>query len=324
MNDLILKPFHTGNLLLCESIASLWNAACSQEFAITPYFVRYNLQANTGIVKEGRLVLLNDKPWGFIIAEAMPEFSRVSPPQMGWISALAVAPHFQHQGIGSRLLDWAEGWLKLQGCQRIRTGGNVRTFVPALPVELQSEGFFFKRGFIERQPEPEYCWDVSRDLGDELLITRKPCPMPEALRPAGATDRNALDEFISREFPGRWWYEYTEFVANSGRISDINILTLDGKVEGFAWITMEDSARPLNRYYLHRYPHPWGQLGPIGVSQSIRKEGWGGYLLQFGLERLRALGVRGCVIDWTSLLNFYGKYGFKPYHKYHVMVKQIG
>ena len=31
---------------------------------------------------------------------------------------------------------------------------------------------------------------------------------------------------------------------------------------------------------------------------------------------LRARGVRGCVIDWTGLLDFYGKWGFKPYRRY--------
>ena len=34
-----------------------------------------------------------------------------------------------------------------------------------------------------------------------------------------------------------------------------------------------------------------------------------------GLRRLRDNGVNGCVIDWTSIVDFYGKFGFEPYRQ---------
>jgi predicted N-acetyltransferase YhbS len=72
---------------------------------------------------------------------------------------------------------------------------------------------------------------------------------------------------------------------------------------------------------MHRLPKPWGQLGPIGVSKDVRGKGYGGALLDAGLGYLRDQGVRGCVIDWTDLVDFYGKFGFKPYREYAILGK---
>jgi predicted N-acetyltransferase YhbS len=42
-------------------------------------------------------------------------------------------------------------------------------------------------------------------------------------------------------------------------------------------------------------------------------------VLDAGLRRLRDAGIAGCVIDWTGLLDFYGKFGFHPYRKYEML-----
>jgi predicted N-acetyltransferase YhbS len=35
------------------------------------------------------------------------------------------------------------------------------------------------------------------------------------------------------------------------------------------------------------------------------------------------MGVRGCVVDWTGLLDFYGKFGFKPFRQYQILEKDF-
>ena len=92
-------------------------------------------------------------------------------------------------------------------------------------------------------------------------------------------------------------------------------------VDGFARITLKDSERPLDRFYMHRLPKPWEQLGPIGVSASVRGKGYGGALLDAALCQLRDCGVRGCVIDWTELIDFYAKFSFTPYREYLILIK---
>ncbi|MCI0476929.1 MAG: GNAT family N-acetyltransferase, partial [Anaerolineales bacterium] len=259
-------------------------------------------------------------PIGFVLASALLNDPQTSPREVGWIDAVAVVPEFQRRGIGSELLAWAEEWLDARGCTRARLGGSLRPFAPGLPIELQTGAFFRARGYAPR-PNGERVWDVARDLRD-YVSTRS--PSDAAIRPARPDDENALLEFFTREFPNRWRFKFQEFLRAGGRISDWMILTTARGVDGFAKLCFEDSATPINRVYPWQLPRPWGQLGPIGVSQDTRGKGFGGALLDAALCHLRERGVRGCVIDWTDLVDFYGKFGFQPYREYAMLIKPFG
>ncbi|HPH97454.1 MAG TPA: GNAT family N-acetyltransferase [Anaerolineaceae bacterium] len=314
-----IDPLHPA---LHLTLARIWNAAVPPSLSVSDKFFKYNLEPALGEIQDYRLALADGIPAGFIQVSALPDTSWVSPPEMGWVNTIFVDPHFQHSGIGAALLQWGETWLKEQGCTRARLGGSLRPFAPGLPVDCNSVNFFLKQNYHFRQSGADE-WDVARDLGDGLPISRKPLPETGEIRPAHPEDQDLLSEFFTRVFHGRWQYEYEEFLRIGGRISDFLILLLDQKVEGFCWITLPDSKRPLDRYFLNDLPQPWGQLGPIGVSAEVRKFGWGGLLLQSGLEQLRKRNTRGCVIDWTGLLEFYGKYDFAPFHQYQILIKDL-
>lgn len=115
-----------------------------------------------------------------------------------------------------------------------------------------------------------------------------------------------------------------------GRMSEYNLLWRQeaGRapvVDGFCRIRRRwrHGVEPLDRYFMQRLPAPWGQLGPIGVAAASRGQGLGAALLDFGLRRLAADGVRGCVIDWTTALDFYAHFGFKPLRAYRVLIKDL-
>jgi GNAT superfamily N-acetyltransferase len=59
-----------------------------------------------------------------------------------------------------------------------------------------------------------------------------------------------------------------------------------------------------------------GGLGPIGIVERLRGRGLGRAFLAASLDMLHARGVRDCVIDWTTLLDFYGAFGFRPWKTY--------
>lgn len=141
---------------------------------------------------------------------------------------------------------------------------------------------------------------------------------------AQSDDEPALFRFFAREFPGHWRFKFQEFLRASGRTSDWMILTTQRGVDGFAKFCFEDSITPINRVYPWNLPRSWGQLGPIGVSKDVRGKGYGGALLDAALCPLRDQGVRGCVIDWTDLVDFYGKFGFARYREYLILVKSVG
>lgn len=327
-----LQPFDPRQLRHDEAVSAIWNQACDADMAVSTGFVVYNSQPATGSTQAGRLALANDAIAGFVLTSALPDDAETSPPEVGWIDALAVQPAFQRRGIGSALLRWAEGWLSEQGCTAVRLGGSLRPFAPGLPLELASEAFFQGRGYRPRSNEATV-WDVVSDLaeygGDVRSIARSTDFSRHAAvgRPA---DQEALLAFLRREFPGRWRFEFEEFRRMGGRMSEYNLLWRQeaGRppyVDGFCRIRRRwrYGIEPLDRYFMQRLPTPWGQLGPIGVGAGSRGQGLGVALLDSGLRRLRAYGVRGCVIDWTTALDFYARFGFKPRRAYRVLVKHL-
>ncbi len=325
----MLRPFDLTDI---SSATAIWNAACGPDLAITERAMAYNARPATGAVQAGRIALHEGRPAGFVLASALPaDPATTSAPEAGWVDAIAVHPDFQRRGIGAGLLAWAEDWLAGQGCVRYRLGGSLHPFAPGLPSGLPSESFFRSRGYAGR-PRAETDWDVARSLRDYRARSAQPAARPGSreperspgsrdIAPGQPGDETAVLAFFRREFPGRWRFEFEEFLREGGRLSDYVLLWTERGVDGFARLTFEDSERPLDRFFMHRLPRPWGQLGPIGVSGDTRGKGYGGALLDAGLCRLRDLGVNGCVIDWTSLVDFYGKFGFRPHRRYEMLVK---
>ena len=307
-NTVRLIPFtraHTADMI------RIWNAASDRDYPISKRFLAYNLIPTSGEVIDGRVAIQNREAVGFVLVCAVandPSFT------LGWVSAIAVKPSVQRQWIGSELLTWAEAWLKEKGCTRIRIGGNLRPFLPGLPYVMGGNtAFFEKRGYQSPGHQP-YEYDIARSLKDYQSIYPKPAHAD--LAPMQSGEEQLLLDFLQREYPGRWEFEAQAFVKNGGRASDFLLLRVSGEVHGFCRITLEDSERPIERFYPQRLPPPWGQFGPLGLSRAVRGQGLGGYLIDAAALHMQSLGVNGCVIDWTSLVELYAKFGFKIYNQY--------
>jgi len=298
-----------------QAVAAIWTQACGPELAISPRFVRYHLAPAAGVARAGRLAVNDGEPVGFVLASVLHDHPQVMPPQAGWIDALAVRPASGGQGVGSALLSWAEDWLAGQGCAYTVLGGSIKWFAPGLPASLGTDDFFARRGY-GALPGHERSWDVARSLHDYVTPAGVRLSADVRVAPAEPGQEAALREFLQREFPGRWYYEYEEFLREGGRIADYVLLCTACGVDGCAHLTYEDSLVPLDHYFPYRLPRPWGQLGAIGVSADCRGSGYGAALLDGGLLALRDRGVDGCVIDWTTIVDFYGKFGFKLYREY--------
>ncbi|MBI1297427.1 GNAT family N-acetyltransferase [bacterium] len=322
LDHLNFTDFDPKNTEHIDWIAALWNTAVAESMPISSGFVHFNTQPTTGGIQSSRIALdADDRPVGFVLASAHPSAPPSMSAQGGWIDAIAVAPHAQRQGIGASLLAWAEAWLAAQECTQIRIGASLRPFAPGVPIELGTVDFFTAHGYAPQGSG--IVWDVARNLADYTPppgLDNLPC----AVRPAQPNDKVALLSFLQREFPGRWTFEFLEILANGGRISDYMILWTEDGVDGACRLTFEDSVWPIERFYPYHLPRPWGQLGSIGISAAKRGRNFGLALLDAGLRRLHNNGVNGCVIDWTTLLDFYAKCGFEPYRSYQQLGKGIG
>lgn len=295
-----------------QFIANIWNAACSESLAFTPHFAEFNLRETTGIVQAGQFALHEQRPIAFVIASAAPG-------RAGWIDAIAVLPQHKRKGIGRTLLQSAEQWLSTHDPKRIRVGGSMRPFTAGVPVELNSEPFFVKCGYAHDGIDV----DLGCDLAHDLVVYR--AAKDVEVKPVDESDVPALREFLQRAFAGRWHVEFEEHLREGGRSSDYMALWASDsgarRVEGFCQVTFEDSLRPLNRFYPTPLPKPWGQLGSIGVSAECRGKGYAAAVIDAALLRLRDAGVRGCIIDWTGLIDFYARFGFKVHRRYAMVSK---
>jgi GNAT superfamily N-acetyltransferase len=301
-----------------EDVIRIWNVAFHRDYRIGERFLAYNIIPTSGEMIEGRVAIHNGEAVGFVLACAVANDPSFTP---GWVSAIAVKPSVQRQLIGSELLTWAEAWLKEKGCKRIRIGGNLRPFLPGLPYVMRGNtGFFEKRGYQSPAHQP-YEYDIARNLKDYQSIYPKPAHTD--LAPMQLGEEQLLLDFLQREYPGRWEFEAREFVKNGGRSSDFLLLRVHGEVNGFCRLTLPDSERPIERFYPQRLPRPWGQFGPLGLSRSVRGQGLGGYLIDAAALHMQSLSVNGCVIDWTSLVDLYDKFGFKVYNQYVSLFKMI-
>jgi putative acetyltransferase len=55
----------------------------------------------------------------------------------------------------------------------------------------------------------------------------------------------------------------------------------------------------------------WYGLGPLAVPPALQKRGIGQLLVLRGLEELRTLGAKGCVLLGDQ--GYYGRFGFRPW-----------
>ena len=297
----------------------IWNAASHRDYTINERLLHYNLVPSTDEVIEGRVAIQNKEVVGFVLACARTDLPANT---LGWVSTMAVHPSLQRRGIGSKLFIWAEGWLKEKGCKRIRIGGNLRPFLPGLPYVMRENATFFEKHGCKSPPRQPHEYDIARSLKGYKSLYPKPAYTD--LLPMQPGEEHLLLELLHREYQGRWEFEGQEFVKRGGRTSDFLLLRIHGEVHGFCRLTLPDSERPIERFYPHRLPQPWGQFGPLGLSKAVRGQGFGGYLIDAAALHMQSLGVDGCVIDWTSLVDLYARFGFKVYNQYISLFKEIG
>ena len=324
-------PFDAKDPRHLSWAVELWGDAIGSELPLSQRFLQFNLKEDAGVVRGGRIALVGGRPTGFVLCSAQPGAPRSMRADVGWLDAIAVAPPMQRQGIGTSLLRWAEGWLGdhtatggrqsdgESGAGRILVGGSLRPFTPGVLVDSPAVSFLLDNGYVYGADPVE--WDVARNLSDYVPPPLKECSA--AARPAQPGQEEQLLGFLAREFPGRWHWLAERFLEEGGRISDYMLLWTEEGVHGACRLTFEDSRWPIDRFYPFGLPRPWAQLGSIGISAHLRGRGLGLTLLDAGLRRLHSAGVNGCVIDWTTLLDFYAICGFEPYKEWAQLWKEL-
>lgn len=232
--------------------------------------------------------------------------------EVGWISALAAS----EPAVAHALLDEAETALREAGMREVHFGSDPNHVYPGPPQEetwlielLASRGF---------------------ELGETVYDLYAPIDaLPVRLvhneaGPVTAGEVEGLLEFVSHEFPGRWLAETEHRLRVEDDPSFAVVVREAGRIVAFvhaSTLQHRHLAGNLN-FHLSLGSNPGG-IGNVGVAASHRGRGLGRAVMEAAIEVLRAKGVTGISVDWTGLLDFYGRLGFAPRTSYRVCCKRL-
>lgn len=312
------------------ALVRVWNAAVGEELPLTERLVLFRTEGDPDFSWQFSRVAEHDgEAVGFVLATRSG--GQVPRPggwgERGWIKLIGVAPRHQRQGLGSALLQEAEAALVASGCSSLAVGTDPYHFMPGPPDKPEAAQPFFARHGYELSGR---AYDLMRDVSDFDMpprVTRlleERAPRVQILN-AGPEHLQAILRFVTREFPGGWHYYSRLYLGNGGESRDFVIVLEGEEVEGFCWTSHYRSSIYLANTTWHlALGERYGGLGPIGVSERLRGQGLGLALLCKAVGYLRDLGVHRMCIDWTGLLDFYGKIGFTPWKRYRHAGKPVG
>ena len=300
------------------AVVALWNRTMGGAYPLQERLLRQNLDENPNFrPSDSVLAWHGDELVAFALLQ---RYRGVEPHCQGWnetawLAAVVVDPGFQRGGIGTKMVIALREAANRDGVVHVRLAGGIFWFFPGVPADLPAARPFFASLDFTFGPE---VFDVRADLTSferpeqsRQLIARhgmtvRACATPEI---------NGLLDFILAEFGANWWYNAKVFFNAGGAAEDWLLLWRGDTIVGMARLHHPAQAViGAPRYWLHG-PKAGG-LGPIGVAASLRGHGLGLAFLHETLTHLQELGVGVGVADWTDLVDFYAKAGFRPWKRY--------
>ncbi len=312
-------PFHAA---MAPEMVNVWNAAMGETFPLDDALFRQNAVEDPHFAPAGCAVACragDSRVLGFCVAKVAQEPVGADGFLLdrGWISLIAVHPSVQRRGVGSTLLRHAEEFLRARRRRRALLGGDPGHFFPGVPDGTPALGFFAACGYRLRGD----AYDLRRPLAEYRtppVIEPVLADHPDLeVRPLRGGEEAALLAFLDETFPGRWRYIIGRALASGGSVEDVMGVTKGRAVVGFAHLF-----RPTSRWigpsiaWTRQAGRRAGGLGPMGLAPGVRARGLGLALLDRAVIHLKQAGVDEMIIDWTILVDFYGKLGFVPWKHY--------
>lgn len=295
-----------------ERIVAIWNESFGGDFPLDLRLWEQNVDNCDRTDWGGTYAAFDDdKMVGFVVAK-----------RPSHIGAIVVHPKYRRQGIGTELLNMAVNGLMPAKGARVSAGQDYLHFFPGVPENcLAAEAFFTANGWDII--DAGACWDLFRKLGDYATPPAVAAKIKElesqgiVIRPCGPADTEALFAHVAANFSERWLSETRARVALEAFPAEIIVAARGSEIVGFChtYSTTSTKIGP-SIYWRSLQGTKYGGLGPIGVAKDVRKIGLGLALLCRSVEAVKASGATQMVIDWTVLVDFYGRIGFQPWKRY--------
>ncbi|MBC7544529.1 MAG: GNAT family N-acetyltransferase [Candidatus Sericytochromatia bacterium] len=305
---------------MAAALVAIWRAAAGEHHPIPDELWTAGTVGDPGFLAGDLLVAQEGEvPVGFVLTKRWrgrdPGCERYLP--IGYVALMAVHPRWQGRGIGRRLLVTAESQLRAAGATKSVLAGSFHHFFAGVPDwATAARKLLLSAGY----GLGDDVWDVRRSLAAEPPLPEVPPVAGVSLRPYRTDEAEALIGFLNDAFPGRWPRDVQHFLQSGGPIDQVMGLFAGDLPCGFAHLHPPGTAGAGRWSGL---VPGIAALGPIGVSEAQRGRGLGMALLIAGLHELRRLGADEVVIDWTDLLDFYGRVGFQPWLRYTLASKAL-
>jgi predicted N-acetyltransferase YhbS len=303
-----------------NALADLWNEFHPLQYAIGPELLEFNTVKSPvfdwGLsqIEYGQ----DGSIQGFIcIKRSAANMFKGPSIDQAHLSACA----YRDPRVAVDLVAEAKRILRNRGINRLIFGQDSRHFWPGCPSDVGSIcGFLMVEGFEEHGQQ----FDMERDLSD--YVAPKPTPTEVDFRPLnGEEDVVAIRVFLEQEFPGRWHHDVMDKVRLEETGDCVIGAFQNGKAIGFALVQHAGQNCPIGGAVWKRsLGDNWGAIGPIGIGAALRGHGFGDALLSASCLHLKDLGVRKCIVDWTTLEDFYGRHGFAVSRRYKSSVLKLG
>lgn len=212
------------------------------------------------------------------------------------ITLLCVDPNYRRKGIGSKLLEQAEKYIKVSGAEKIIIGRGIHYILQGVPAENEEAVRFFEnRGYHFDWTTVNMCLDLENFDPNDPDIPKKPDMI--SFRFADENDRASL--LVAVEDAKSNWLEI--FVNNDCPV----LLALDnGKIVGFE-IVKTGSTNFV-------YERNAGSIGCVGVIHEYRNKGIGRQMVIAGTKFMRTEGCSLVELLYVEFADWYKKLGFEP------------
>ena len=321
----LIRPYNPN--LDTAALLPLWQAALGDTWPMRDDLLRRQLTGHRFYRGDDHLVAVADgRIVGFVGTqvdrwEGVPESKRG-----GGISVVLVHPDWQRQGIGRRLHEAALAQLRREGVQELRLGGGgAYRFWPGIPTDLPGAYEFFAACGWPLEPDKGSC-DLVRDLSDFKVPPAMDARLAQecvTVRPARQDEVDDVLAFEFEHFPG--WAAGFVYMGELGDFQ--NMLVAVDAAKGIVGTLMlhTPSSRWLtaNITWQTLLGDSLGGISAVGVAQSERGRGIGIGMVTVGSDVLRERGVGNCHIDWTNIIDFYGKLGYTVWRRYWMSTRTL-
>lgn len=306
-----------------EEMVRLWNQELNSDFPIREELFKQNSFHDENVCLNASRIAVNehDEVIGFVVAKKWQESLDVKMrTETGWIQVLLVHSNYRGRGIGTKLLSHAEKVLKDAGIKEILLGKDPWHYFPGIPKQYEYVcNWFERKGYEHFGTE----YDMINEYVDEGKM-KVPKARDAEYSILDKKDKIDFIQFLHRCFPGRWEYEAVKYFEKGGTGREFVVLKKAEEIVGFCRIN--DGKSPFiaqNVYWSPLFEDELGGVGPLGVDVNERGNGYGLGIVKAAIAFLRNRGIQRIVIDWTGLVEFYGKLGYKKWKGYQSYRKQL-